>query len=176
MGDIFDLFNTYRVSAQHLTSVLLAAAIWRWGGGPERWLIGIFLATMVMPIYPVRWLGLTTWEVGPLASASFIIDCIAAVLFVGVALQANRNYPLWIAGFQVVALGGHLVRTVIEGISPLAIAVLAVGPSYCQLLLIIAGFVRHTRRERRFGQYREWRPRPAVAGAAGPGAGPGWLA
>lgn len=162
LAELLELFNAYRVPAQHLSSILLAAAIWRWGGAPERWLIAIFLATMVVPIYPARWLGVQYIEIGSGAALGFALDLLAAVLFVGVALQANRNYPLWIAGFQLVAVGAHLVRSLIDGISPFAIAVLVIGPSYCQLLLIFGGFLRHMARERRFGAYREWR-----AGSAG---------
>lgn len=157
IGEFSDLFNTYRVPALHLTSLLLAAAIWRWGGAPERWLIGVYLATMVLPSYPAQWLGLRAMEVGPAAIVSALIDLVAAAAFIGIALQANRNYPLWIAGFQLVALGAHLAHGLIQGVSPLAIALLVVGPSYCQLLLLAAGFIRHTRRERRFGPYRDWR-------------------
>lgn len=165
MSDWLELFNAYRVPAQHLTSLLLAAAIWRWGGSPERWLIGIFLATMVLPAYAVWWLGLDGFEVGPYATFASLLDIVAAVLFVGVALNANRNYPLWIAGFQLVAVGAHLVQALVDSVSPVAVAILVIGPSYCQLLLLLAGFVSHMLRQRRFGQYREWRvTTPAAAG------------
>jgi hypothetical protein len=166
MSDWLELFNAYRAPAQHLTSVLLAAAIWRWGGSPERWLIGIFVATMVLPIYIHQWLGGGgAFEVGPHAAFATLLDIVAAALFVGVALNANRNYPLWIAGFQLVAVGAHLVQALVGSVSPVAVAILVIGPSYCQLLLLFAGFVRHMLRQRRFGQYREWRvTTPAAAG------------
>lgn len=157
MGELLELFNDYRAPAQHLTSVLLAAAIWRWGGAPERWLIGVFLATMVVPLHVARWLGLDAYALGPYTPMIAICDLVAMPLFVGIALNANRNYPLWIAGFQLVAVVAHLVKAVVGGISPLALAILVIGPSYCQLALLIGGFVRHARRERRFGPYREWR-------------------
>lgn len=159
MSDWLDLFNAYRAPAQHLTSLLLAAAIWRWGGGPERWLISIFLGAMVLPVYVFELLGVRgAIEVGPYAPLVTLIDMCAAILFVCVALNANRNYPLWVAGFQLVAVGGHLVRSLVDSVSPLAVALLVVGPAYCQLLLLLVGFLRHVQRERRFGQYREWRP------------------
>lgn len=160
MGDWIELFNTYRVSAQHLTAVLLAAAIWRWGGAPERWLIGTFLATMVAPMYAVYWLDLGPVESGPYAPVVFLLDLIAAALFIAIALNANRNYPLWIAGFQIVALVAHLVKALIDTVSPLSFAILVIGPSYCQLLLLLGGSVRHWLRERRYGPYREWRMSP----------------
>lgn len=157
MGELLELFNAYRAPAQHLTSVLLAAAIWRWGGAPERWLIGVFLGTMVVPLYVARLLGFDAIALGPYTATIATCDVIAAVFFVGIALQANRNYPLWIAGFQLVAVVAHLVEAVVDGVSPFALAILVIGPSYCQLLLLIGGFARHALRERRFGPYREWR-------------------
>lgn len=157
MGELLELFNAYRVPILHLVSFLLAAAIWRWGGAPERWLIGVFLATMVVPIYAAQWLGLGAYELGIYGSAIVVLDLVAAAMFVCVALNANRNYPLWIAGFQLVAVGAHLVRSMVDNVSPLAVAVLVIGPSYCQLLLLLAGFARHAERQRRFGPYREWR-------------------
>lgn len=163
MGELLDLFNAYRAPAQHLTSLLLAAAIWRWGGAPERWSIGVFLATMVAPIYVGHAIGLTALQIGPYNSVIVALDLVAAALFVGIALNANRNYPLWIAGFQIVAVVAHLVEALVDSVSPFAFAVLVIGPSYCQLLLLIGGFARHALRQRRFGPYREWRRGSAVA-------------
>lgn len=160
MSDWLEFFNAYRVTAQHAVAFLLAAAIWRWGGGPERWLIGTFLATMVVPVYGVWWLGLGAAEVGPYAPVLFLIELIAAALFVAIALHANRNYPLWIAGFQLVAVVTHIVQSMVDTVSPLAIAFLIIGPSYGQLLVLLGGFVRHRERERRVGPYREWRLTP----------------
>lgn len=165
MSDWLEIFNAYRAPAQHIASLLLAAAVWRWGGGPERWIMAIFIATMVMPLYMVRWLDLGYISGGPHSWVYLLLDLIAAALFVAVALNANRNYPLLIAGFQLVAVGAHIVRALIETASPLAIAVLVIGPSYCQLAVLFAGFLRHTARARRFGVYREWRvPAQNVAG------------
>ena len=157
MGELLDLFNAYRAPIQHFVSFLLAAAIWRWGGAPERWLVGVFLATMVVPIYVAQWLGLGAFELTPYASAVVVLDLVAAAMFVGIALTANRNYPLWIAGFQLAAVGAHLVQTMVDTVSPLAFAILIIGPSYCQLLLLLGGFASHAQRQRRFGPYREWR-------------------
>lgn len=159
---MLELFNSYRIEAQHITSVMLALAIWRWGGAPERWLMALFMATMVVPFYVFELLNLGVPALGPFAWIYVIIDVFAGFAFVAVALRANRNYPLWIAGFQLVAIGTHGVKLMVDTVSPLAYLILAVGPSYCQLLLILAGFVRHLQRERRFGPYRAWRADLAV--------------
>lgn len=164
MPELLEFLNAYRAFAQHIASLLLAAAAWRWGGSPERWLATGFVATMVAPIYVTRWIGLAELGVGPFSSYYAVIDVVAACLFVGVAINANRNYPLWVAGFQIVALGAHMVHAIPNSASPLGIAILVIGPSYCQLLLLFAGLIRHVQRERRFGPYREWRVSSPFAG------------
>lgn len=161
---LLDLLNLYRADAQHIASVLLALAIWRWGAAPERLLIGVFVATMVAPFYLFKLFALGSPVFGPYAWLWIGIDLFATVSFIAIAVNANRNYPLWIAGFQLVAVGAHAARGLVDAVSPFAYVVLATAPSYCQLLLIFGGFVRHVRRERRFGAYRDWRVlRPRLA-------------
>lgn len=165
MEDLVHFYNDYRVPAQHLIALLLAGVIWRCGGDPERWLIATFLGTMVVPIW-IQWLldpGVSFSKA--VMQVHLLIDVVAAMLFTAIALRANRNYPLWIAGFQLVALGGYLVNLIAVGVSPLAVVILTVGPSYFQLLVLFGGFVRHLRRERRYGPYRAWRiAAPAIGG------------
>jgi cytochrome c biogenesis protein CcdA len=109
-------------------------------------------------------MGLGEFGVNFYSGFYVLLDLAAAALFITVALNANRNYPLWIAGFQLVALGAHVVKAVPDTSSTLGIAILVIGPSYFQLLLLLGGFIRHRRRERRFGPYREWRTSPRFAG------------
>ncbi|MDZ4140218.1 MAG: hypothetical protein U0995_13665 [Erythrobacter sp.] len=154
---MLELFNIYRTDAQHIASVLLALAIWRWGAAPERWLIAVFIAAMVVPVKVFEWLDLGNLVMGQLSWVYVTVDLLAGVGFVVVALNANRNYPLWIAGFQLVAISAHGVKSMVDSVSPLAYLVLAAGPSYCQLALIFAGFARHVTRTRQFGPYRDWR-------------------
>lgn len=165
MSDWLELFNAYRAPVQHVAGLLLAAAIWRWGGSPERWLAAFFVMTMIIPVYLVRLLGLeVSFVAGPWQGYYVLLDSVAAVLFLGVALNANRNYPMGIAAFQLVAVGAHMVDAVADRASPLAIAILVIGPSYFQMLLLLTGFIRHIRRERRFGPYRAWRTAPPAIG------------
>ena len=160
---MLELFNTYRGDAQHIISVLMALAIWRWGAAPERWLIGLFVATMVFPVRLFDWFDLGNVALGPHAWACVALDIAAGIGFVAVALNANRNYPLWVAGFQLVAISAHAVKVLIDAVSPLAYLILASGPSYCQLVLIFGGFVRHRMRLSTFGPYRAWRALPLSA-------------
>jgi hypothetical protein len=164
MTELVEFLNMYRAPAQHLVALLLAGAMWRWGGAPERLLSGAFLVTMVVSVYVLGWLFPLRTLDDPTLKYRLMVDVAAAAAFIAIALRANRNYPLWIAGFQLVALGAYLVKSVAPDVSQLALVILIVGPSYCQLLLLFGGFVRHLRRERRFGPYRDWRVTPPAIG------------
>lgn len=161
---ILDLFNTYRADAQHIASIILALAIWRWGGAPERWTIAVFMGFGLIPLYAFEVLGLGNSAFGPYAWLWVGTDLMAAAGFIAIALNANRNYPLWVAGFQLVAVSAHAVKGMVDTVTPLAYLILAIGPSYCQLLAMSGGLIMHLMRERRFGQYRAWRaPLPGAA-------------
>jgi len=164
MSEWVELLNIYRAPAQHLVAILLAGAMWRWGGAPERWLSIAFVTMMLLPVYALHALYPVRTMDDPTFYFRMMVDAAAAATFIAIALRANRNYPLLIAGFQLVSLGAYLVKAVAPDVSPLALYILIVGPSYCQLLVLIAGFVRHVRRERRFGPYRDWRIAPPAIG------------
>ena len=155
---ILEFLNTYRADLQYAASLLVGLALWRGGGGPERSLAILFTGVIMAPAIIFRLTASGTMIFGVFAPLYAVLDVIALVGFVLVALNANRNYPLWIAGLQIVAVGAHLVKGLVDGVSPIAYVVLAVGPSYCQLALLVAGLLRHRARLRRFGPYRDWRP------------------
>jgi hypothetical protein len=165
---LIDLFNNHRGDLQHVVSLLLGLAMWRWGGGPERGMAVFFTGVLILPLVAFRIFGTGTLIFGNLAVLYVGLDVIALIGFVLIALNANRNYPLWIAGLQLVAVGAHMVRGFADAVSPLAYAILAIGPSYAQLFLMLIGLLRHRLRLRRFGEYRDWRtghglPRLALA-------------
>ncbi|MEO0589992.1 MAG: hypothetical protein AAFZ11_05470 [Pseudomonadota bacterium] len=85
------------------------------------------------------------------------MDAIACIAFIGVALNANRNYPLVIAALQVLVVAAHLARGLIETISPIAYATMVLAPGWLQLAILGLGLMRHVQRQRRYGPYREWR-------------------
>lgn len=136
--------------------IALALAAWRWGGGPERALAGIFVwfgaADLANHAMFGAWSDLYTINTGHV-----VIDLAALVVAVGVAALANRFYPLWFAACQLVAVIAHLAREMAEGINPLAYVVMYVGPSYCQIIILALGIWWHRRRVLREGTYRAWR-------------------
>lgn len=154
---IFDILNAYRADLQYIAGLLIGFAMLRWGGGPERAVALAFAGLLLAPAIMFRLLASGTMIFGDFAPVYVALDVVALAAFVLIALNANRNYPLWVAGFQIIAVGAHLVKSVVDAVSPFAYVLLAVGPSYCQLALMITGLLRHRARYRRFGTYRDWR-------------------
>ncbi|HEY8603766.1 hypothetical protein [Tsuneonella suprasediminis] len=135
---------------------MLAIAAWRYGGGPERVLAGVLLwFAIAFPI--ANWL-LGQWtDFSRVDTANAILDGVALIVSLAVALKANRVYPMWFAAFQVLAATAHLVKNLAHGTAALAYVVLYAGPSYCQIVILALGIWNHHRRVRKYGTYRAWR-------------------
>lgn len=154
---MFDLILEYRDEAQRLLALAVCVSSLRWGGGPERALALTWLILFEL-IQSGLSLGFgTSYARAGIPLEFVVVDACAGILFVWIALQANRTYPLWIAGFQLVALLAHLARELASPISPISYAIMAIGPSYFQIALLAGGLIAHVRRKRRFGDYRDWR-------------------
>lgn len=161
---MWDLFLSYRDEGQYIASLALGLAMWRSGSGPERAVAVVFVCFVIAPSLVGRLLGIHSFLFGSAAWMYVLFDGLAAAGFLIIAMGANRNYPMWVAGFQLVAMSAHVVRGMVDGVSPMAYVILAVGPSYCQLLLLFAGYSRHLWRQRIYGDYRDWRIGTGPAG------------
>lgn len=139
-----------------VTMLLLLAAAFRWGTGPERICAAVIAAQNVGDrIYHLvveRGTIYASVDIGHLVS-----DLLGAAIFIGVALYANRVYPLWISAFQLVSVISHFVREVDGGVGVVAYAVLTYAPYNFILLILAGGIWAHARRVRRYGPYRSWR-------------------
>jgi hypothetical protein len=130
-------------------------AFWR-GAGPERWIAGIFVMMFVLD-------RLYHFQFGPghiflgADLGHMLIDGAATALFVWIALSANRVYPIWVAGFQLMATVSHIVRAISPAIAGYAYTVLMIFPSHLQTAAFGLGVCLHIRREIRHGPYRSWR-------------------
>ncbi|MEL7190403.1 MAG: hypothetical protein AAGK17_12685 [Pseudomonadota bacterium] len=128
-----------------------------WGGGPERvfalsWAILFELATLLNR--EIWGFGRTLTGIDPYFAT---IDVLACLVWIGSALYANRNYTLWIAAMQVLAVSAHLARGLVESISPIAYATTVIAPGWFQLLIFGVGLSRHIIRRKKYGLYRDWR-------------------
>lgn len=136
-------------------SICLAALIV--GAGPERAMAATWLFFFeVLPIaYKIVWGA--TFQLANVDLFLASLDLCAGGLWLTVALNANRNYPLLIAALQMLAIGAHFARGLIESIAPVAYATMMMAPGWLQLLVLGGGLIRHVVRRRRYGPYREWR-------------------
>lgn len=154
---MFELISISRAELQYIVSLLVGLAMLRWGAGPERASAFNFLAFIIMPVAVFRFVGSGAMLFGAYAGLYVLFDVVAFAGFMWIALNANRTDPLWLAGLQLVAIGAHGARALGDVVSPIAYVILAIGPSYGQLLVLICGLAAHCRRRRGFGSYRDWR-------------------
>lgn len=136
--------------------VLVTIAAFVWGAGPERACAGTLVATFVLHrLYHLVF--------GPGAYFSTIdighglLDVFETVLFLAIALRANRIYPLWLAGFELISLASHAVRELSANMLPLVYSIMYIAPSYFLIIVLAIGIAAHARRVRRYGPYRSWR-------------------
>ena len=155
---IVDLINwDFRVVLQDYLAWSICVAALIWGAGPER-------ATAI------TWLLM--FELAPAGYDYFVdgghygenvdvfyatTDVIAGISWITIALYANRNYTLVIAAMQVLAVCSHLASGIAEPISPIGYSVMAIAPSWVQLIVLATGLIRHILRKRTHGRYRDWR-------------------
>ncbi len=134
--------------------VLALLALWK-GAGPERAVAGVMVGILVSDrIYHLIFGNFTN-----LVSIDYghaLIDMVAMIALVAIALRANRMYTLWIAALQLIAFNAHLARELTQGMSPIAYLILYVGPSYFQLLIQALGLWAHRRRLAKYGLYKSW--------------------
>ncbi|KEO88667.1 hypothetical protein EH31_16045 [Erythrobacter longus] len=165
------LASDNRVILQAALAWSICLAALAWGGGPERavaitWLVVFEIGLRILsPLLGFRFqlMNVDLWLIS--------FEIVAGLALIAIALHANRNYTLWIAAMQVWAMTAHLARGLVESISPVAYAMMIAVPGWLQLFLLAIGLVRHLMRERKFGEYRDWRivgPNTALAAGMGP--------
>lgn len=143
---------------QNVLVVLICGSALIWGAAPERAVALVWLVIFELAAFVYRSvLGNDTVQLMGADIFLVLVDIIAGVLWVGIALYANHNYTLWIAGLQLLVVCAHLARGLSDLISPLAYVVMLVGPGWVQLILLAIGLFRHMRRKRIYGPYRDWR-------------------
>lgn len=150
-----------------VSALLLMAAALRWGAMPER----LCASALFFMVFGDRLYHLIVhrktiyWAVD---LGHLFIDLVGAAILVGVALQANRVYPIWASAFQLVSLVSHFTREVSANIRVPVYALMNYVPSYAVLLIVTAGLWNHMRRERRYGPYPAWRSSSAPSRATRP--------
>ena len=155
--------------AQDIFAWTICIAALVWGAGPERAVALVWL--IFFELVPGGYLLATNdgFDLEGISPLLAFVDLAAVVCWVAIALYANRNYTLWIAAMQVLAMTAHLARGLVEAISPVAYVTMVMVPGWLQLLLLAVGLARHILRKRKYGPYRDWRrskPRGSIAAKA----------
>ena len=158
------LASDLRSNLQDIFVISLIALALLKGRGPERATIAVWVLCFEIPNLVYR--EILGHDIRLTGVDSFLVmkDVAACVLWVLLALYANRNYPLWIAGVQLLAVGAHVARGLLEAIAPISYAFLIVAPGWIALVIMAIGFTRHAMRERKYGAYRDWRTSPVSGG------------
>ena len=109
------LASDYRFALQDVLTYAICVSALIWGAGPERATVAIWMVLFELPgwFYSAIWGSSFQFQ-----SIDFFLassDVLAGILWVWVALYANRNYPLVIAALQqlivmAVGLGRHVRR------------------------------------------------------------------
>jgi hypothetical protein len=141
--------NYYFVSLLALTTLY---ALWA-GGGPERvgaavYALSVAATHLALLMQSQRWLDL---EAGV-----FIVDAVTFLIFIPIALRADRFWPLWVTAFLGLGVLGHLGKLAGPGVFWWAYAVVLTIWSYPILALIALGTFLHRRRLNLYGVDRSW--------------------
>ena len=110
-------------------------AFWR-GRRDERVVAAVCLGASFISL-----LSLTQWQsrYSDVETGLLIVDAATLALFVGVALQSNRFWPLWVAGLQLTTSMGHLLKAIDVSLLPMAYGAALRLWSYPILIILAIG-------------------------------------
>ncbi len=155
---MLELFaSEYRAVLQDVLALFVITSALIWGSAPERAVALVWLIFCELAIWANGFIDTDGYQLNNVDIFLATMDILAGVCWIGIALYANRNYPLWIAGMQVLAMTAHLARGLAETISPVAYITMVVAPGWFQLFFLAIGLSRHVLRKKKYGSYRDWR-------------------
>lgn len=137
-------------TAYLLQLIALAIAIalaWLKGGGPERAAAAAVGSMYVLdPIYHALWGQVTVYE--HLNVGHLVIDLIAWVWMIGIAVKANRWWTIWLASAQTISVLSHFLRQATSIMHAWVYAAMGRGPSWLEIALLLLGTGLYQRRAR----------------------------
>lgn len=153
---MIDFLLYYRAYLQHLIIFgLTIYALYR-GGEPEKYAGGI-LSGMVLLDYLYHFVFPQGGIYEQVDLGHLIIDLLVLIGLATLAMRANRMYPIWMLGAQLISTMMHLNREVSGEMQGIAYLILTRIPSYLQIGGFAVGLYMHRRRVGRYGTYRSWR-------------------
>jgi hypothetical protein len=79
-------------------------------------------------------------------AGDLLVDLVVLGAFVAIALQSDRFWPLWVAGFQLTTSFSHFLRAIDPNLIPQAYAAAERFWSYPILIILLVGAWRSHRR------------------------------
>ncbi|UZK68940.1 hypothetical protein OKW76_13030 [Sphingomonas sp. S1-29] len=124
-----------------------------YGGAPERIAAAIIAAAVAATVVigSIQFVTFQSAEIGII-----VIDAVMAVALMGLALRANRYWPMAMTACVGVGLLGHTAVWAAPSIVPQVYAVFHAFSGYPALLILAAGTYRHRRRLIHNGIDRPW--------------------
>jgi hypothetical protein len=115
------------------------------GGKPERHvttvLLGMFVASTIHGFVVGSW---TDYSEIPWSRIS--LDFFGFILLLGIALKADRWWPLWVASVQLLSVLAHVLRVIDAALPPLVYAVLEQWPFWIAIMITGLGTYLHARK------------------------------
>jgi len=138
-----------RFLAQALLITIVFVAAWRKGGTPERYVASIYLAMLVASAANA-FLGSADdgSDYNDLKTLHFVLDGLAFVGVVFIALRFDRWWTLWVGSAQFIAVMAHFPRALNWPIPPIAYAVMERWPVWLAVIFTGIGTIAHSRRAR----------------------------
>ena len=127
-----------------LLSAVSAYAFVR-GRSDERYAAAVCL---IASIVSVALLGPAKGRYTGIELGVLIVDLLALVAFVWIALRSDRFWPLWISGLQLTTSFGHLLKAADSTLIPFAYGTALRSWSYPILIILAIGTWRGHRRRR----------------------------
>ncbi|GMN02118.1 hypothetical protein [Erythrobacter sp. MTPC3] len=151
------IFFEYRPMLQDLLTIAVCIGAYFWGSAPERLVAITWVLVFEVPGRLYRAVSEDGLRLTGTDAFLATTDVVAGIVWIGIALYANRNYTLLIASMQVLAMTAHVARSLADTISPVAYVTMVAAPGWFQLIFLGIGILMHRKREERYGPYRDWR-------------------
>lgn len=123
---------------------------------PERWCAGVIFTGVIIDELVEAAFGARSFE--GFEPSRLLLDLMQFVVFLTVALRANRLYPLGIAAAQLLSIMGSISALVVPHGWNQAYWAMTQLPLFLQLQLLALGTLAHQQRVARVGNYNCWSP------------------
>ena len=121
-------------------ALLILGIIYAWlrGGSPERAVATVIPSIAVLDLaYHTLWGNVTIYD--RINAGHLVIDLLALIAMVAIALRANRLWTIWAASAQTIAVLAHFLRVIAPGMHPWVYAAMDRGPSWLEIALLFIG-------------------------------------